>query len=105
MNSDNAQLEASFWLMLLLNTLAAVDVKGGPRKLPAPKAYVATIVAWAGLQLAADAGYERGAATAGWVFTLATLVLGPSGAKLTGFFTTIAKTYGAKATGTPPPTA
>lgn len=102
-------LNASFWVMIGLQTLGSVDPKNGPRKLPSPKNYVAALIVWAGLELLADTRYARGAAVAGWVMVLTSLVVGPSGQKLTDFFTNVANQYSgtAIATGsantTPPP--
>lgn len=98
MDTDRS-LSASFWVMMFLQTLGSVDVPSGPRKMPAPRAYVPAIVVWSVLRLAADNGVaERGAATAGWVMVLVSLVLGPSGAKLVNFFNGIANRYGAAPT-------
>ena len=52
----------------------------GPRKMPAPRAYLAAIIAWAALNLLADTGRERAASIVGWVLVLTSLVVGPMGA-------------------------
>lgn len=93
-SDPQTSLDASFWVMILLQTLGSVDVKSGPRKMPSPKVYVTALIVWAGLKMAADTRFARGAAVAGWVIVLTALVLGPSGSKLMSFFTTVANTYG-----------
>lgn len=78
-------LEASFWTMILLRTLNAVDMPSlGPRKLPSPSAFVVIIAAWIGLDFIAETGQESGANTIGWVIVLVSLVLGPFGVELVG---------------------
>lgn len=94
MRNSNNSLKASFWVMIVLQTLTAVDLPGmGKRKMPHPGAYVTIILAWAGLNLAADVGFEEGANVAGWVYVLAALVLGPLGTKLTNFMTKVVQEY------------
>lgn len=86
---SNKSLEASFWFMVLLQTLGSVDMPGsGPRKMPSPRAYLAVIVTWAVLMMIADTGESRarGSAAAGWVIVLTGLVVGPFGTKLSSFF-------------------
>lgn len=79
----SASLQASFWSSIVLQTLGSVDMPGGgPRKMPAPRAYLAVIITWGGLQLLADTGRERAASVVGWVFVLSALVLGPFGKRL-----------------------
>lgn len=90
-------LNTSFWLMVFLQTLGSVDMPGsGHRKMPAPRAYVAIIITWEGLNILASTGRERAAEIMGWVMLLTGLVVGPFGNKLSHFFTTVADTYGAK---------
>lgn len=91
-----ASLNSSFWVMIFLQTLGSFDPMPGtgPRKMPAPKAFVTTIVAWAVLQIGADAGYEDGASKFGWLLVLASLVLGPMGKKLIHLFNWVASVYG-----------
>lgn len=86
--NDDQSLQASFWLMVLLQTMGSVDMPGrGERKMPAPRAYLATIVIWSILQVAADAGYGRAAKASAWLVVLAGLVFGPFGTKLVNLFT------------------
>ena len=92
---SDSSLNASFWVMIMLQTLGAVDLPGyGPRKMPAPSAYATAIVAWMVLQLGADAGYEDGASKFGWLIVLASMVLGPVGKQLIKIINWIAKYYG-----------
>jgi hypothetical protein len=94
MNEDS--LNASFWVMILMQTLGSVDPMPGmgPRKMPSPKAYITTIFAWGGLQVASDAGYEDGAAKFGWLMVLAALVLGPFGKRVISLLKWVSMTYG-----------
>jgi hypothetical protein len=97
MDSYNS-LQASFWVMVMLQTIGSVDMPGrGPRKMPAPRNYVAIIVTWGVLQLIADMreGAARAATAIAWVIVLAGMVLGPFGSTLTSAINTISTTYGA----------
>lgn len=94
MNPDN-QLAASFWLMVVLQTIGSVDMPGqGGRKMPAPGVYVPIVIVWSVLQLLSDAGLQRGARVAGWVTLLAGAVVGPFGTKAVGLLTGASKFYG-----------
>ena len=92
MNPDS--LQASFWVAILLQTIGSFDPVHGPRKMPAPKAYVTIVIVWAVLRLAADNGRERAASAMGWIVVLTGLVVGPAGQKLVGFFNNVANIYG-----------
>lgn len=86
----NNSLQASFWFMVLLQTIGSVDMPGsGPRKMPSPRSYLAIIIVWAVLQLLADTGKgrDRAASVAGWVIILAGAVSGPFGSKLNNLIT------------------
>lgn len=86
--------------MVLLQTLGSVDMPGsGPRKMPSPRAYVPIVIVWIGLQLLADTGKQRGAATAGWIIVLTGTVLGPFGQRLIGLLNSVANQFGVPATG------
>lgn len=100
--NPNRQLQASFWIMLTTQTITAIDMPGkGPRKLPAPRAYIAAIALWSIFGLIADAGSDRAAATMAWVTLLAGVTLGTMGKTLTDFMNTIANQFGVpKATAT-----
>ena len=93
---SEASLNASFWVMVMMQTIGSFDPMPGtgPRKMPAPKAYVTTIIAWAVLQLAADAGYEEPAARFGWLIVLVSLVVGPFGKRVVKLLEWVAKAYG-----------
>lgn len=99
-------LQASFWFMVVMQTIGSVDMPGrGPRKMPSPRAYAAIIVTWGILQLIADAGGERaGRATkvTAWVIVLVGMVLGPFGASFVGFLTNTANSLAPTAGGTQP---
>lgn len=89
MNSDDS-LQASFWLMVALQTIGSVDMPGsGDRKMPAPRSYLAIIIAWLVLQLGSDAGYGRATSAVGWVIVLAGMVTGPFGTKVTNLFSNV----------------
>lgn len=86
MNTESS-VQASFWLMIVLQTIGSVDMPGkGQRKLPSPRAYLAVIIAWSVLQLAVDTGYDRAASAVGWVIVLAGMVLGPFGKLMVNLF-------------------
>ncbi len=93
MNYNNS-LQTSQWVMFFLQTISAIDLPGnGPRKLPAPKAYVAIIAVWSGLDILADTGRARAASIVGWVLVLTSLVVGPNGTVAVAFLRDIAKLY------------
>lgn len=98
---SNDSLQTSFWLMVAVQTIGSVDLPGiGPRKMPAPRQYVAIVVAWLVLNLAAgiSAGTERAAAALGWLIVLTGMVAGPFGEQVTSLFGDVAQRY---ATGSP----
>lgn len=102
--NPNRQLQGSFWLMIAIQTITAIDMPGrGRRKLPAPRAYVAAIVTWSILGLIADAGGEKAAAAMGWVMVLVGMVLGTMGKTLTDFLNTIADQFAIPKPPTGPP--
>lgn len=90
-------LQTSFWVMIFIQTIGSIDMPGrGARKMPAPREYVAILVAWLVLQLISgiNAGAARAAAMFGWILVLAGMVVGPFGQKATGFMQTIANNFG-----------
>jgi uncharacterized protein YhhL (DUF1145 family) len=89
---DSSQsIEAAMWVMVVLQTLGAVDMPGrGKRKLPSPRVYVSVIISFGVLELLADMGLEKAAKYMAWVIVVATLVLGPFGTKLSGFLNVVA---------------
>ncbi len=73
--NDTTQVQASMWLMVVIQTLNAIDLPGhGPRKMPAPKTYVAIIVLWSTFGLMIDAGLGKAAKAMAWVVVLVSLV-------------------------------
>lgn len=93
---SDSSINASFWVMILLQTFGSFDpiAGSGPRKMPSPAAYVPVVVTWGVLQLVADMGFKRGASKFGWLMVLAGVVIGPFGKKLIGFINWIATIYG-----------
>lgn len=86
MNEDS--LQTSFWTMILVQTIGSVDLPGrGPRKMPAPRQYIAILLTWLVLQLIAgiSAGAARAAAAVGWLLVLTGLIVGPFGRQLVNF--------------------
>ena len=74
--SNYRSIQASMWLMILLQTVGAIDPPGkGPRKLPAPRNYIAIIVVWATLFLADDADHGREASAVGWVLVATSMMV------------------------------
>lgn len=102
MNEQATSLQASFWFMIVLQTLGSVDMPGrGPRKMPAPRAYAAIIVTWGVLQLVADMGGERAGRAAkamAWVIVLAGMVVGPFGSLVTNLLNSVANNVAPSAT-------
>jgi hypothetical protein len=100
----DGSLQTSFWFMVVVQTIGSIDMPGsGARKMPAPRQYVAILVAWIILQVAADTGPSgRRAATAiAWVLVLTGMVVGPFGKRLVSFLNTV----GLEFSNAPPPAA
>ena len=94
MNPDS--LQASFWVLIAIQTIGSVDMPGkGPRKLPAPRSYIAIVLTWAILQVVADAGRQRIASALGWLIVLTGMVVGPFGTQVVSLFNSVANQYGA----------
>lgn len=91
----------TFWIMIILQTIGSVDIRG-PRKMPAPKQYLAIFAAWGVLQIIADTGRDRIARAGAWLFLVTAMVLGPFGAKLVSLFSTVASSYGVTPASTAP---
>ena len=84
------------WIMIVVQTINGLDMPGhGPRKLPAPKMYVAIVVLWSIFGLIADAGQGRAAKVMAWAAVVTAMVIGNAGNTITGFLKTIALNYGA----------
>jgi hypothetical protein len=90
-------LQSSFWVMIFLQSMGSVDMPGkGARKLPSPRAYIATLVIWSILFLVGDKGSgnaARAAGAMGWLTVLAGLVVGPFGSQLVSLFNGVATAY------------
>lgn len=102
MRNPDRQLQVTFWLMIAIQTITALDVTPakGPRKLPAPRAYVAAVILWAIFGVIADAGGERAAAALAWMTLLSGAIMGTMGKTLTDFLATVANLFAAPK---PPP--
>lgn len=94
MSDQATSLQASFWVMIILQTIGSVDAPGrGPRKMPSPRAYAAIIVTWGILQLISDGGGERAGRAAkamAWMIVLVGMVLGPFGSALVNLLNSVA---------------
>lgn len=77
----------TFWAMVLVQTLGSVDIfTAGPRKMPAPRQYVAIATLWSILHmLAGSARYGRLAAHLSLLTLLTAMVLGPFGPQFLAF--------------------
>lgn len=81
-------LQATLWTTVAIQTIGSVDLPGrGERKLPAPRQYVAIVVLWSILGLAADVSdsLARAAASLSILAVLTSLVVGPAGQRLISF--------------------
>ena len=94
MNPEKS-LMASMWVLIIGQTIGGVDLPGsGPRKLPAPRNYVAVIVLWSLMGLAVDAGsagLARATAMFSWLVVLTGMVVGPFGKRFLSVVTDVAK--------------
>lgn len=82
--------------MILVQTIGSVDMPGrGPRKMPAPRQYVAILVTWLVLQLIAgiNASAERATAAIGWLLVLTGLVIGPFGRQVINLFNVVGQKF------------
>lgn len=99
---ENA-LQTSFWVMILVQTIGSIDMPGrGPRKMPAPRQYVAILVSWLVLQLVASIGEQaaRAAAAIGWALVLVGLVVGSFGKQVINLFTIISTQFASNSSAT-----
>lgn len=95
-------LQTSFVVMILVQTIGSVDMPGrGPRKMPAPRQYIAILITWLVLQLIAgiSAGAARATAAIGWVLVLTGLVVGPFGKQVINLFTVISQRFAPNSSG------
>lgn len=80
--------------MIAIRTMGALDMPGhGPRKLPAPRVYVAVIVLWSIFGLIYDAGQARIANVMAWITVLTAMVLGPFGPTAVQFLSYISSNF------------
>lgn len=104
--SDQRIIESTFWVMVVLQTIGSIDMPGaGARKMPAPRQYVAIVVLWAILGLAADTGLRRPASRFALLLVLVGMVLGPFGQRAVSFLNTTASLGNAVNTQAPTTTA
>ncbi len=79
-------ISSTFWAMMLIQTVASADIfTKGPRKLPAPKQYVAIGVLWVIFHMFEGSRYERVVAQLSVLVLLTGIVLGPFGGTLLSF--------------------
>lgn len=84
----------TFWAMVLVQTLGSVDIfTAGPRKMSAPRQYVAIGTLWAILSLAAGTRYGRLAAHLSILTLLTAMVLGPFGPQFLAFLTLVGQRF------------
>lgn len=89
--------------MILVQTIGSVDMPGsGPRKMPAPRQYVAILVTWVVLQLVSgiNAGAQRATSAIGWLLVLVGFVVGPFGKQVVNLFTMASQRFSAPNTPT-----
>lgn len=77
----------TFWAMVIVQTLGSVDIfTRGPRKMPAPRQFVAIGVVWSVFHMAAESrSFGRLAAHLSILTLLTALVLGPFGTQALAF--------------------
>lgn len=93
--NPTTSLQASMWLMIAIQTMSGIDLPGhGPRKMPAPKVFVAIVVLWSIFGIMADAGMGKVVQAMSWVTVLTALVIGPAGTTLNNFLKAIAQNFG-----------
>lgn len=75
-------ISATFWAMAIVQTIGSTDIfTAGPRKMPAPKQYVAIGTLWSILHLLEGGRYGRLAAQLSVLVLLTGAVVGPFGAQ------------------------
>ena len=84
--SPSRTLAATFWAMMLVQTIGSTDIfTKGPRKMPAPKQFVAIGTLWAILHHFEGTRWERPAAALSVLVLVAGVVLGPFGGTMLAF--------------------
>lgn len=91
MNRPARVIQATWLLMLALQTIGSVDMK---HRLPAPRQFVSISVLWSLLFLAADSGLGRIAARLSVLILLTASVIGPFGTRLVSWLRLIAQNFG-----------
>lgn len=87
-------LSATFWTMIVVQTLGSTDIfTAGPRKLPAPKQFVAIGVLWGIFHLFEGSKYERVFASLSILVVLSAAVLGPFGGVALGFLSYVSSRF------------
>jgi len=95
-------IHSTFWAMVTIQTIASTDIfTKGPRKMPAPKQYVAIGVLWAILHLFEGTRYARLAASLSVLVLLTGIVLGPFGGVLLGFLSYVGSRFSLAAPASP----
>ena len=107
-------LSATFWGMVLVQAVGSTDIfTPGPRKLPAPKQFVAIGVLWSLLHMAEGTRLERPAAQLSVLVLLTAMVLGPFGPQFLAFLGYVSQRFslapaspagGASSSASPAPT-
>jgi hypothetical protein len=92
--SPERTISSTFWAMMIVQTIGSADIfTAGPRKLPAPKQYVAIGVLWSVFHLLAAGPLGRLAASLSVLVVLTGAVLGPFGPAAVAFLAHIASRF------------
>jgi hypothetical protein len=95
-------ISSTFWLMVIVQTIGSTDIfTAGPRKLPAPKQFVAIGVLWSIFHLFEGSRYERLFSSLSVLVVLAAVVLGPFGGVALGFLSYVASRFSLAPAGAP----
>lgn len=87
-------ISATFWAMVVVQTIGSTDIfTAGPRKLPAPKQFVAIGVLWSIFHLFEGTRLERTAAGLSALVLLSAMVLGPFGGVALGFLSYVSSRF------------
>jgi len=87
-------ISATFWAMAIVQTIGSTDIfTAGPRKMPAPKQYVAIGTLWSILHLLEGGRYGRLAAQLSVLVLLTGAVLGPFGAQALAFLSFVSQRF------------
>jgi hypothetical protein len=87
-------LSSTFWAMVLVQVVGSTDIfTPGPRKLPAPKQFVAIGVLWSIFHMAEGTRLARPAAALSALVLLTAMVLGPFGPQFLGFLAYVGQRF------------